>query len=211
MLTKDDLFLQNTLPHINTVSLKLYKDFSVDVLLKRKFHFYFIDGSEIIIVFKEWGIYHMLSIHHIDYTISKNKFFERIDAGLSFDDFTTNRKIKNRFREQKERITMFSCIYNILRYGRVFYVPNRNVPNTKNVSLDYLIYKEVSGKGFNLGIRFECGYFVPLTILVSKSINLNKYINNTEKKIVSKLVISELESNKVIENITYSDEFIMHN
>lgn len=75
MLTKEDLLLQDSLPHINDVSLELYKEFSEDILLKTRFHYYFTDGTDIIIEFKEWGIYHMLSIQHIDYTIPKNDFF----------------------------------------------------------------------------------------------------------------------------------------
>lgn len=98
MLTKDDLLVQNTLPHINDVSLKLYKDFSTDILFKRRFHYYFTDGTDIIVEFKEWGIYHMLSIQHIDYNIPRNDFFNRIDSGLSFRDFTVNNGIKKKIQ-----------------------------------------------------------------------------------------------------------------
>jgi len=36
----------------------------------------------------------MLSIQHIDYTIPKNDFFNRIDAGLDFSDFELNKGIR---------------------------------------------------------------------------------------------------------------------
>lgn len=210
MLTKDDLLTQDVLPHITDVSLELYKKFSTDILLKRKFHYYFTDGTDIVIEFKEWGIYHMLSIQHIDYTISKNTFFNQIDFGLSFYDFSINKGMKNRFNQEKERITMFSCVYRALRYGRVFYIPNRSVPNTKTVKLDYLIYREISGKGMNLGIKFYKGIFVPFTILVSKTSNLSKYTDNTIQKIVSRLTITDINTGYELENVLYANEFIIH-
>ena len=210
MLTKDNLLTQDSLPHINDVSLKLYKDFSIDILFKQKFHYYFTDGTDIIIKFKEWGIYHMLAIQHIDNSISKNNFFKQIDIGLSFNDFTAKNGIKKRFNNYKERITMFSCIYRALKYGRVFYVPNQSVPNTQRVKSDYIIYRELSGKGLNLGIKYTEGYFVPITILVSKAINLKKYVINTDVKIVSKLIITDTTTDAEIDNIVYSNDFIIH-
>lgn len=210
MLTKDDLLIQNTLPHINDVSLKLYKDFSTDVLFERRLHYYFTDKTDIVIEFREWGIYHMLSIQHIDYTISKNDFFNRINNGLSFNNFTVNKGIKKRFNNAKERITMFSCMYNALKYGRIFYIPNRSVPNTQTVKCDYLIHKEISSKGINLGIKFDGGCFTPFTILVSKASNLTKYVDKTNTKIVSRLVITNITTDKELENIVYSDNFILH-
>lgn len=210
MLTKDDLLTQNTLPHINDVSLELYKNFSVDILLKRRFHYYFTDGTDIIIEFKEWGIYHMLSIQHIDYTIHKGAFFNQIDSGLSFADFSINKGIKKRFNKEKERITMFSCVYGALRYGRAFYIPNRLVPNTKTVKSDYLIYREISFKGMNLGIKFDKGVFVPFTVLLSKSSNLSKYIDNTTPKVVLRLIITDINTGNKLDDVLYSDEFIMY-
>lgn len=210
MLTKDDLLVQNTMPHINDVSLKLYKEFSVDILFKRRFHYYFTDGTDIVVEFKEWGIYHMLSIQHIDYTISRNDFFNRIDLGLSFKDFTVNKGIKKRFNNEKERITMFSTVYRTLKYGRVFYIPNRSVPNTQSVKCDYLIYNDVSNKGLNLGIKFDKGCFIPFTVLISKTSNLTKYIQNTNAKIVSRLIITNINTDQELENIVYADDFILH-
>lgn len=209
MLTKNDLINLDSLPHINNISLKLYKDFCIDILFKQRFHFYFFDGTDIIIEFREWGIYHMLSIHHIDYTIPKSDFFNRIDNGLDFNDFTLNKSIRNRFRNEKERITTFSCVYSTLRYGRVFYFPNRAIPNTQSVKVDYLIHRIVDGKGINLGIRSVDNIFVPLTILVSKASNYSKYIDANNQKVVSRLCISNVETNEIIENIIYSDNFII--
>ena len=62
MLTKDDLLLQNTLPNISDVSLSVYTEFSEEVLMKRKLHYFFTDETDMIVEFREWGIYHMLSI-----------------------------------------------------------------------------------------------------------------------------------------------------
>lgn len=208
MLTKDDLLTLDVLPHINNVSLKLYKEFCVDILFNRRFHYYFADGTDIIIEFREWGIYHMLSIQHIDYTIPKNDFFNRIDAGLDFSDFELNKGIRQRFKSEKERITMFACVYCTLRYGRVFYIPDKNVPNTKCVKADYIIQRMINKKGLNLGIRFADGRFIPLTILISKSSNPDKYVS-TNKRIVSRLLITDIHSGQMIEDIIYSEDFIL--
>ena len=120
MLTKENLLNLYTLPHISNVSLHLYKDVCQDILLKRRFHYYFTDGTDIIVEFREWGVYHMLSIHHIDYRIPKNEFFKRIADGLDLQDFRKNNGIQQRYRKEKERITIFACVYSTLRYGRVF-------------------------------------------------------------------------------------------
>lgn len=38
---------------------QLYKEFCVDILFKRRFHYYFTDGTDMIVEFWEWGVYHM--------------------------------------------------------------------------------------------------------------------------------------------------------
>ena len=82
MLTKDDLYNQSTVPNIKNISLKLYKEFSEHVLMKKIFTYNFEDNTSIKVDFREWGIYHMLAVHHIKYNIDKNKFFEEINNGL---------------------------------------------------------------------------------------------------------------------------------
>ena len=87
MLTKEDLLNLDTPPLLKNVSLELYKEFSDCYLLPRKFIYHFSDSSRIEIEFTEWGIYHMLSIQHIDYRIKNDKFFQKIEEGLTFEDF----------------------------------------------------------------------------------------------------------------------------
>ena len=210
MITKDEFLTLDELPHINDISLKAYREFCIDILFKRSFHYYFTDGTDIVVEFREWGVYHMLSIQHIDYTIPKDEFFDRINSGLDLCDFVVNKGIKQRFRNEKERITMFACVYSTLRYGRVFYLPDGHVPNTNRVRVDYLVQRIINKKGLNLGMRYEEGRFVPLTILVSKSNNPDKYIDINNKKVVSKLLITDIESGKEPENIVYADKFILH-
>ena len=114
----------------------------------------------------------MLAIHHIDYRITRNQFFAEIDNGLSLNDFASTPSINKRYKKYKERIAMFSCIYRVLRYGRVFYVPNRMVPNTGNVKSDYILFRQIDTKGMNVGLKYESGCFMPFTNLISKT-----YIN----------------------------------
>lgn len=201
MLTKDDLLTQKNIPHINDISLALYKEFCIDILFKQRFHYYFTDGTDIIVEFRQWGIYHMLSIQHIDYNIPKNDFFNRIDSGLSFSDFQINNSINQRFKKEKQRITMFSCIYDALKSGKVFYIPDKSVPNTNNVKCDYIVHRKIDSKGMNIGVRYEDGCFIPLTILISKSSNLVKYVDKTITKTVDKLKIIDISTNEIIEEI----------
>lgn len=201
MLTKEDLLTQKSIPHINDISLRLYKEFCTDTLFKQRFHYYFTDGTDIIVEFREWGIYHMLSIQHIDYNIPKNNFLQKIDSGLSFSDFQINNSINQRFKKEKQRITMFSCIYNALKRGKIFYIPDKSVPNTNNVKCDYIVYKIISNKGMNIGMRYEDGCFIPLTILISKSSNLVKYVDKTIPKKVDHLKIIDIATNKIIEEV----------
>lgn len=210
MLTKEDLLTQDSKPLLKDISLKLYKEFCTDILLKKRFHYYFSDGTDIIVECQEWGVYHILAIQHIDFTIPKEDFFNRIDQGLSLSDFEINNAIKNRYKDFKERIVMFSCLYQTLRYGRVFYLPNRDVPNTKTVNCDYLIYRQIDSKGMTVGMKYDGDYLVPMTNLISKPSYLNKYIDTATPKIVKRLVITNKESGVVEEDILYTDDFILH-
>ena len=66
MLTVNDLLTTDSFPGIEDISLELYRDFSRDVLLRRRFLYTFRDDTEIDIGFTEFGIYHMLGIQHIN-------------------------------------------------------------------------------------------------------------------------------------------------
>lgn len=138
MLTKEDLLTCSEVPNIRDVSLELYRDFSRTYLIPRKFHYEFLDGSEMDLEFTEWGIYHMLSIQHINRRISKLRFFENIDAGLSFSTFRDDPILKRRFKNEKKRITMFACVYNTLLTGTMFYLPTGKVRETADVEMDYI-------------------------------------------------------------------------
>ncbi|MBD5457410.1 MAG: hypothetical protein HDR27_02425 [Lachnospiraceae bacterium] len=204
MLTKEELLDLDIPPLIKNVSLELYKDFSINYLLARKFIYHFSDGSTINVEFTEWGIYHMLSIQHIDYRIKNDEFFQRIDDGLTFDDFKINDAIKARFKDQKKRISMFACTYNTLRKGQAFYIPSGKVKNTNNVRVDYILYRTLdNNNGMNIGIRQELGKFVPLTILISRQSSLDNYIDVENFKLVEKLEITDLLGN-IIETISYA-------
>lgn len=209
MLNVNDLLCYDEYPQSSDISLELYRDFSQTVLMNRKFFYTFEDGTNISIIFTEYGIYHMLGIQHIDNTIRNNDFFNQIDNGLSLASFSANRAIKMRYKGCKSRIRMFACIYQTLRSGRFFYCPNGKVVNTASVMMDYIIYREISQKGLNIGIRnISDDNFVPLTILVSKAVNPTMYIDNCRAKIVKSLEISDINTGAVIENILYTDELV---
>ncbi len=204
MLAKDELLDLDVPPLIRNISLELYKEFSVDYLLARKFIYYFSDGSKINVEFTEWGIYHMLSIQHINNRIRNDQFFQKIDEGLTFDDFKADDAIKARFKDQKKRISMFACTYNTLRKGQAFYIPSGKVKNTNNVKVDYILYRTLdNNNGMNIGIRQELGKFVPLTILISKQSSLMNYVDVENFKLVERLEITDMYGN-VIETISYA-------
>ena len=204
MLTKEDLLCLDTPPLIKDVSLRLYKEFSVDYLLARKFVYHFSDGSKINLEFTEWGIYHMLSIQHINSRIKNRDFFQKVDDGLGFDDFKVDDAIRARFRNQKKRISMFACTYNTLRKGQAFYVPSGKVKNTNNVNVDYILYRTLDNNiGMNIGIRQELGKYVPLTVLVSKQSSLMNYVDVENFKLVERLEITDMMG-KVIESVSYA-------
>ena len=119
MLTKEELLDLDVPPLIKNVSLELYKEFSVSYLLPRRFVYHFSDGSKINIEFTEWGIYHMLSIQHINSRIKNNEFFQKIDNGLTFNDFKVDNSVKARFKDQKKRI-FFYILCNIIVSFRLF-------------------------------------------------------------------------------------------
>ena len=190
--------------------MDVYKDFYINYLMKIRFHYYFDDGSDFIVEFQDWAFYHLLGIQHIDSSITKNDFISKINNGLQFSNFKSNKKIRKRFNDQKERIAMFSCVHSVLKYARVFYCPNRVVLNTKNVSMDYILYREIDNIGFNLGIREENSCQVPLTILIDRQNQKEKHIDKSNIKNVSKLVISEKSSGNIIEQLVYSNSFIVN-
>ncbi|MCM1049044.1 MAG: hypothetical protein NC433_11545 [Clostridiales bacterium] len=204
MLAKEELLELDAPPLIKNVSLELYKEFSIDYLLARKFIYHFSDGSKINIEFTEWGIYHMLSIQHINNRIKNSEFFQKIDEGLTFDDFRVNDAVKVRFKEQKKRISMFACTYNTLRKGQAFYIPSGKVKNTNSVKVDYILYRILdNNNGMNIGIRQEADKFVPLTILISKQSSLMNYIDVENFKLVEKLEITDMQGN-MVETISYA-------
>ena len=75
MLAKEDLLVCKTPPNKRDVSLQLYKEFAETYLIDKIFHYSFLDGTELDVEFTEWGIYHMLSIQHINGKINRNNFF----------------------------------------------------------------------------------------------------------------------------------------
>lgn len=201
MLTEENLLVQDTKPNLKDVSLKLYKDFSINRLFTKRFHYYFTDGTDIVLEFREWGIYHMLAVQHIDYVVKKDNFFTKIDNGLELSDFERDDAIKDRFKRYKERIALFSCLYYTLKNGETFYIPNQNVPNTKDVKCDYIIYQQIGSKGMNVGLKYSEGCFIPMTNLISRPIKLDKYIDTALMKKVKKLIISDISSGVVVEEI----------
>ena len=201
MLTKEQLYVQNTMPEWKDISLGLYKEFAIDCLFLKTFRYY-LDNEQIINVqFKEWAMKHLWAIHHIDSKIDKNKLFEKIDNGLSISHFRATPAMRKRLNDNKDRIRMFACIYQVLKNGSVFYVENGKLSDT-DIRIDYIKSKTINGKGVHLGMWFEENVYVPLTLLINRAINPTKTIDGLTELKVQKLEI--IENEKVIETIEYS-------
>lgn len=205
MLTQDDLLVQNTIPLIRDVSLKLYKDFSENVLLKRKFHYYFSDDSDIFIEFREWGIYHMLAMQHINYRIDNDSFFDAIDNGLDLSTFRTDTGMNNRFKSYKTRIASFSCIYTSLLNGTAFYLPSEKVKNTANVKSDYILYNNIDEKGINYGLQLNNNVLIPVTTLIAKKKDPIIYLEDSTFKLIQKVDVLD-STGSIIESKVHNTQ-----
>ena len=104
MLSVNDLVNLDSFPNMDDVSLSLYKDFSQDILINRKFQYLLEDDTVVNIEFSETCIHHLLGIQHIDRSISPAELFTKVDQGLSFSSFEQNDSIKRRFKDMKPRI-----------------------------------------------------------------------------------------------------------
>lgn len=202
MLTKDDLYIQNIMPEWSDISLALYKEFSTECLFPKTFRYYLEGNKMINVEFKEWAMKHLWAIHYIDARINKDSLFMKIEAGLSFGDFTKDKVKKKRLNDYKDRIRMFACIYYILETGDIFYIEDGKLQGS-DIRIDYLKSKIIGGKGVNVGMRLEEGVYVPLTMLIDRAVNPKKTIEGLTALQVEKLEV--IEAGDIIKTITYSN------
>ncbi|MFI3215094.1 MAG: hypothetical protein R3Y24_17440 [Eubacteriales bacterium] len=202
MFTIEDLLVVDTMPTWNDISLDLYKEFAIDVLFSKTFRYYLENDLIIDVQFKEWAMKHLWSIQHINGGINNTELFNKIDEGLSFADFSKTKAMKKRLLDNKDRIRMFACVYTILKTGNMFYVEEGKLLDTK-IRVDYIKSKEIDAKGVNLGMRFEEGVYVPLTLLIDRAIDPNKTVRNLKAIKVLKLEI--IENEQTLESIEYAE------
>lgn len=208
MLSENDLLIHYEKPRISDISLSLYNDFYRHILLNRIFKYTFIDGDKLDVYFWNLGLYHLLGIQHIDYRITKENFSSLIDNGLDLNTFKSDKKMNKRFNDMKDRIELFSCTYYSMKHASVFYVPTETVKDTKNVKLDYILYRQINTYGFNLGMKMITGVMTPITILVDRSQHRMRHLDTRCEKIVSRLDIVDINTNEPIDHLVYSDKFI---
>lgn len=202
MLTKEQLYVQNTMPDWSDISLNLYKDFSVECLFPKTFRYYLENDLIINVEFKEWAMKHLWAIHHIDSRINKDRLFEEIEKGLDIGSFRKTPAMRKRLNDNKDRIRMFACVYQILKTGSVFYVEGGKLSQSE-VRIDYIKSKLICGKGVHLGMRFEDNVYVPLTLLIDRAINPIKTVEGLMEIKVKRLEI--IEDEKIIEVIEYNE------
>ena len=200
MLTKEKLYEQDSMPKWEDISLALYKEFSVECLFHKTFRYYLENQLVIDVQFKEWAMKHLWSIHHINFRIDKNKLFEEIDGGLCINDFRKTSAMRKRLNDNKDRIRMFACIYQIMKTGAVFYVEEGKLIGT-DIRIDYIKSKIISEKGVHLGMRLEEDVYVPITLLIDRVVNPTKTVEGLKEIKVHKLEI--IENEEVLETIEY--------
>ena len=204
MLAISDLLIQGSKPGIKNVSLKLYKQFYEDVLMKRSFHYVLKDGSVLDVSFGEYGLYHMLGIHHIDRNIDVKTFYDDIDNGLDFTVFRANRATKRRFIDMIDRIEMFSCLYMSMKQCKLFSVPSGTVKGTQQVAADYVIYHEINGEGMNIALRTTDNVLMPVTILSDRKAQKGKHIDVCNEIPIAQLDVIDTATQIVVENLMFS-------
>lgn len=102
--------------------------------------------------------------------------------------------------DNKDRIRMFACVYQIMKMGIVFYVEEGKLSGT-NIRIDYIKSKSINGKGVHLGMRYEEGVYVPLTLLIDRAINPAKTVEGLKRINVQKLEI--IENEKIIDIVEF--------
>lgn len=200
MLHSDDLLEIETMPSWSDISLALYKEFSERYLIPTTFRYHLENGTILDVYFTEWSIYHILGIQHINGKISKTKFFEEIDAGLDFDSFMQNKKLKKRLNDFKHRIRMFGCVYQIMKDEKLFYVEEKQLKDS-SVKADYIKYALIDNKGANIGVRYFDDQYVAYTMLIDRSINPTATVSGLVPIKIEKLEI--IRDGQVVETIIH--------
>lgn len=203
MYTTNELLTLGKMPEWADISLALYKEFSVNILFPKTFKYYLVNGIVIEVQFKEWAMKHLWGIQHIDGKIKNTKLFDKIDAGYSFADLSKTKVMKKRFMDNKDRIRMFACVYNVLINETLFFIEDGKLPGT-DIKIDYIKSDVISDKGVHLGMRFEEGVYVPLTLLIDRAVDPQKTVKGLTSVKVMKLEI--VENNQVIESFAYENE-----
>ena len=96
---------------------------------------------------------------------------------------------------------MFACIYQILKRGDLFYVKNGKLSESK-IRVDYIKSKMIDGKGVHIGMRYEYGVYVSLTLLIDRAVCPTKTVEGLDEVKVLKLEI--IENEEIIEIIEYA-------
>lgn len=113
MLTKEQLYVQDTMPQWADISLALYKEFSEKCLFSKIFRYYLENQLVIDVQFKERAMKHLWSIHHINSRVDKNKLLEDIDKGFDIGNLRQNNAMKKRFNDNKDRIRKCLCTIDV--------------------------------------------------------------------------------------------------
>lgn len=197
----------NSFPKASDISLAMCRDFATKVLLATRFHYFFSDGSNLVVEFRSWAIFHLLSMQHIGVRdLHKENFLDKIQSGFDFEEIKKNKSTRKKYAGEKDRIVAFVYLYRALRNCEVVYFETRKISEASKVRFDYIFFHELDGQGINVGTRLADGVQVPLSILISKKSNVGRYIENGEKKDVQQIEISDIATKEMIEVVKIPKE-----
>ena len=189
------------------ISLAMCREYAVSVLLPLRFHYFFSDGTDLILEFRSWAIFHLLGLQHVGISgIKKHTLLDKIQNGFDFEDIKKNKTKRKRLADQWERISYFVQIYNILRKCEVVYIDKKSITENSKMSFDYIFFREIEQQGINIGSRFADGVQVPISLFVARKSNSRRYIENGEKKDVQRIEISDIATKEMIEVVEIQKE-----
>lgn len=202
----------NDMSDINNISLKLYKEFFIDVLCNRIFKYTTVDGSEITLLFNESEFMHLLGAQHIlGKSYKATKFNEEIDNGnISFQTLEQRNSIQ--FTDDLDRFLGFSNIYYVLTNCEAIYFDkntyqNNTIPKRDSkFNFKYILFQNIYGKKLHIGIdTYNKGKsYYGKSLLVVSDIN-DKYIKNQEPLYITNIKIIDKKNKTIISDINIGE------
>nr|UVM81354.1 MAG: barnase-EndoU-ColicinE5/D-RelE like nuclease4 [Bacteriophage sp.] len=200
---------------INNVSLKLYKQFYIDVLCKRHFQYTTLDGEKINLLFNETEFMHLLGAggkgHILGSSYSATKFNEEIDNGnMTFDILQQRNSIQ--FTDSLDRFLGFANIYYILTnceaiyFNKDIYNNNTNPKRNAKCNYKYILFQDLFSKKLHVGIdTYNRGYSYYAKSLLVVSEQNKKFIEKQTPLYITNIKVIDRGTKAIIQDINIDE------